>query len=1318
MNFFQIKEKPAGRGAVDIYPDFITVRSSDLMIRGNRFYAIWDEEKQTWSTDEYDVQRIVDDALMKYYQENKGRYLSNQVNVLFMKSFRSKTLLEFKKFVSSVADNYHQLDEKITFTNSETKRSDYISMHVPYPLIPGPCDAYDQLVGTLYSEEERRKFEWAIGSIIAGDSKKIQKFIVFYGEGGTGKSTVLNIIQQLFKGYYTMFNSKRLGSGERFCMEPFKSNPLVGIEHDGDLSKIADNTALNQIVAHEEIAMDLKNIPIFSMKINSFLFMGTNKPVQITDAKSGLIRRLIDVVPTGQRLDFDEYNRLMERIEFELPAIASKCLDIYKRLGKSYYNNYVPRGMMYETDPFYNFVEDCYFTFKEEDGITVKDAYQLYKNYCDDAGILTRLNRYRFRSELKNYFEHFDDLTRVDGKQVRSYYSGFKHEKFDVEKKPKSKENKLKSNIWLELKEQVSLFDKIFADRPAQYAVESKTGGEVPSMAWAKVKTHLSDIDTSKVHYVMPPENLVTIDFDIKDENGDKCFQKNLEAAAKWPPTYAELSKGGSGIHLEYFYEGDISQLSSLYAQDVEVKTYTGRSSLRRRLSKCNDISIATISSGLPLKEARKTVNFESIANEKALRTMITKNLRKEYSPHTRPSIDFIYNDLEAAYKQGLKYDVSDMRQKVMTMACKSTHQAEYCIALVGKMKFKSDEPSVNKEDGYVEDPILFFDCEVFPNLFIIVWKREGDPDCVRMINPTPAEVRHLMEFKLIGFNNRRYDNHILYARAFKNYTNEELFELSKKIVGKENARAALFGEAYNVSYTDIYDYCAKKQGLKKWEIELGISHKENDLPWDQPVPEDKWQQVADYCVNDVLATEAVHKANQQDFKARQMLADISKKLMGYGTVNDTTNQLTTRIILRGDKDANKQFVYPDLKKRFPGYEFSPIGFPEERYYNETFEKGGTRLSHKSFYKGCDPSEGGRVFAKPGMYSDVWTFDVASMHPSSLIAENGFGKYTKNLKDLLDIRLCIKHGDYKALYDFFDGALAPYADEIIAEKDKDKQKKKAKALSYALKIAINSVYGLTSAKFENALRDPKNIDNWVAKRGALFMIDLQQAVEAKGFTVVHVKTDSIKVAHPNEEIKEFIINYGKQFGYTFEVEAVYDRICLVNRSTYIAKYSDKHPEEDERGQWTATGDQFKQPFVFKTLFSKEPIGFDDLCETKTVQTALYLDFNENLPEGEHNYHFVGRAGRFCPILPGHNAGRLVRDAGDGKYNNAEGSTGYLWMEAEVVKGLNMEDAIDISYYRALCDQAKEDIGKFGDFEMFVSANTFSEASDQDPPWDP
>lgn len=903
MDFCRIRTQSLKKGTTEVYPDFVVCRSKDLMIRGKSFYAIWDEERKIWSTDEYDVIRLVDRELSKVGQELEGK-TTDSVVVRYMENFKNRSWKQFKEYVSSLSDNYHQLDDKLCFQNQETARKDYVSKKLPYSLEGGEPDAWNDLVRTLYDGENRRKIEWAIGSVVSGDARRIQKFLVFYGEAGTGKSTVLNIIQRLFDGYYTTFDAKSLTStSNAFATEVFKSNPLVAIQHDGDLSKIEDNTKLNSIVSHEEMTMNEKYKASYMSRANCFLFMGTNKPVKITDAKSGIIRRLIDVKPTGDKIPARRYQQLMSQIEFELGKIAQRCLDVYNEMGPHYYDQYRPIEMILQTDVFYNFVEGQFDIFKEQDGVSLVQAYDMYKEYCEETLVEYKMPRYRFREELRNYFRDFEEVKQIDGKRMRSYYSGFKKEVFtsrgglgDGDSETREPDQDVQRTI--ELSNAESILDKLLSECSAQYANEK----EIPIAKWSNVKTTLKDIDTSKLHYVKPPENHIVIDFDLKDEEGNKSLEKNLDAASKWPPTYAELSKGGCGVHLHYLYGGDTERLSSLVSEGIEIKSFRGGASLRRRLTKCNNLPIATISSGLPLK-GEKMVNFATIKSEMGIRKQIERNLNKEIHGATKPSIDMIDKILSDAYDAGIKYDVTDMRPKILNFAMNSSHQADRCIKIVSQMKFKSEEtstPGVSDENR----PLVFFDVEVFPNLFLICWKFAGeDSPIVRMVNPSPQEMEDFLRLRLVGFNCRRYDNHICYAR-YIGYDNLALFDLSQKII--DGSKNCFFSEAYNLSYTDVYDFSSKKQSLKKFEIELGIHHQELGLPFDKPVPEELWDKVAEYCDNDVIATEKVFEDRKADFTARQILAEVAGM-----TVNDTTNSLTTRIIFGGEK--HPKLVYTDL---------------------------------------------------------------------------------------------------------------------------------------------------------------------------------------------------------------------------------------------------------------------------------------------------------------------------------------------------------------------------------------------------------------------
>lgn len=1330
LDFVKIIERNPKKDTVEISPKFLINKSTDLMIRGSDFYAIYDESTGFWSTDEQRAISLIDDMTRTYYNEHKDSY-NAVVRTNYIWDSDSGFIDKWHKYCQrQLRDNYVTLDEKLIFANDDPKKEDYASKKLPYPLTPGECPSYDKIMSTLYSPEERHKIEWAIGSIVTGDSKHIQKFLVLYGSAGTGKSTVLNIIQQLFEGYYSVFDARALGSANNsFALEAFKSNPLVAIQHDGDLSKIEDNTRLNSLVSHETMMVNEKFKTAYANQFKSFLFMGTNKPVKITDAKSGIIRRLIDVSPTGEKIKPSEYRTLTSQIKFELGAIACHCRDVYLE-DPNYYDDYIPMSMIGATNDFYTFMVSNYTEFKREDSVSLNIAWEKYKTFCDDAKIQYPFSRRVFKEELKNYFSDFIELGEVNGRIVEGQYRGFLYSKFKVPELKKLDKQVEKETLpqWMNLSSDKSIFDTDYSDCIAQYAKADGT----PKKAWDEVSTKLGELDTTKLHYVRMPENHIVIDFDISS-NGEKDAELNIKEASKWPKTYAEFSKSGKGIHLHYIYDGDASKLSRIYDDHIEIKVFTGKSSLRRKLTKCNNVPIAHISSGLPLRGDTKVIDFDGVQSEKGIRTLIMRNLNKEYHPGTKPSIDFIKKILDDAYDSGLKYDVSDMRNAVLSFGANSTHHAPYCLDRIAEMKFKSEETrEILADNG---GKLVFYDIEVFPNLFIVNWKFEGeDSKIVRMINPTPSDIENLVQNKLVGFNNRRYDNHLIYARLIGE-SNIEIYNRSQQIINGN--RDAMFGEAYNLSYTDVYDFCSKKQSLKKWEIELGIHHHELGLPWDQEVPEDMWTTVAEYCDDDVLATEAVFNARKSDFVAREILAEIAG-----GTTNDTTNSLTTKIIF--GKERHPDLVYTDLatgdstdgthkdSNKFDGYEFV-YSDKDKKYHN--------------MYRGEDVGKGGNIKSYPGIYHDVALLDVESLHPHSAIEMNIFGKYTKNFKAILDARLAIKHGDYDRAKNLFDGRLAKYLDDP----------EQADSLAYALKIAINSVYGLTAASFDNPMRDPRNKNNIVALRGALFMQNLHDEVLARGYKIVAIKTDSIKIANATKSIVDFCIDYAKQYGYKFDFEAYYDRICQINDADYIAYYHDPitckkrfdHIPGDNKKHgpsWTVTGAQFAVPYVFKKLFSHEDIEFKDLCVTKSVTTAMYLDMNEDLPdvtayeaelatrewndkhgdskpkrlrfpelsvdqlmervESGHKYCFVGRVGNFCPIRKGDGGGILVREK-DGRYHSVGGTLSpskipYRWLEAETVQATSKQASIDYSYFDRLANEAVDSIEEYGDFTAFTA----------------
>ena len=1323
LDFFDIS-KTLNKGIYYVKPRFLVTRIKDLMIRGKKFYAVWLPHKNRWSTDYDDVVDIVDDAVRQYCKEHNDGETAYKPMLMYYAD--SGVVDSFNKYVEKqMHDNYQTLNSKLIFSNMETKREDYSTQSLDYPLQKCDIPAYTELMTTLYDEDELKKLEWAIGAVISGDSKWIQKMIVLSGPPKSGKSTFLKIVRMLFGPYCGTVDLKAIVTGRSdFALESIANNPLVAVTDDTDLSKCIDNTMLNSLISHEPLVVNKKYTSLYTQSFQTMIFAGSNYDVRITDSQSGIIRRLIDVEPSGNRIPFDRYSELMKQIKFELPGIAYHCLQVYNH-NKDKYEDYIPVRMLRNTNYVYAFLEEnCWSLFAESPNAKFQDLWLAYNGYVEMSKIQYPHNRQEFKKELRPYFEeNFNEyIIPETGKRCYGYFKGFKFEKFGLTNPFESdEEDSIDIQVetkdlpdWLKLTSTDSIFDEEMADMPAQYATDEG----IPKYKWINCKTTLKDIQSDKTHYVKVPLQLIVIDFDIPNESGEKDANLCLNAAKQFPQTYAEYSKSGKGLHLHYWYDGDVEKLSRIFDNNIEVKIFNGNAPLRRRLSYCNNLDIAHLNSGLPLKgDDVKLIDTKFVWDDKKLHTFIKRALRKEHHGKTSPEVQFIYSELQKAYDSGVKYDCTDLRSKVLAFANGSTNSAEKCIKLVKDMKWKcklfEEEETQIITKSYItqadDRPIAFYDVEIFPNLFVVCFQRDDSDVVEAMVNPSPSDIEYLINnFRLIGFNNLNYDNHMIYA-AMMGYSVEGLYNLSKRIISGD--KTAKFSEAYNLSYTDIYDFSNTKQSLKKWEIAMGMHHLELGLPWDEPVPKNLIEKVVAYCKWDVKATKKLFYFIEDDWNARRVLAELSGL-----TVNHSTNAHTQQIIFGDDKHPQSEFVYTDLSEMFPGYEF----------------KDG-----KSYYMGIEVGEGGWAHGEPGIWVNAFLDDITSMHPHSAKALNIFGdKYTKKYFALVDTRVYIKHGKEDEARAMFDGRIGEIADKLGIS---------LKGMSKALKVPINAVYGLTAAKFPNRCRDPRNVDNIVAKRGALFMITLVDKIKKKGYDVAHIKTDSIKVPDATPELQEFIFDFARQYGYEFEHEATYERMCLVNDAVYIAKYADgEHEYELSTGEkiltpWTATGTQFAVPYVFKTLFADEPINFDDCCEVKSSRTGpIYLDMNEDLPDVSelekeykkltkksaseeelfklendiskgHNYVFIGNVGQFTPVKSGYGGGILVCKRGD-KYVNVTGSTGYRWLESEIARENGGLDIVDTGYYRRLCDDAIDTINSVGtfpgadNFDIFVNGS--------------
>lgn len=1250
---------------ISLKPEY-NLRGYDGVSKGKLSY-FWDGSSwQDISNSDEKLLKAIDDSLnekaMRYIEKGETvSVISPQWNISENKNFQH--------FVKNYSMNYDkEFNTRVIFDNEVVTRNMYASTILSYHPEEKPTPYFDKVMDVWFPNSTEMIL-WFVGAALLGETNHIQKMVFIYGEPKSGKSSLLEIIDWLFEDYiHEMSINSFTSTSDQFASGLFKNAPVI-VDRDADIKRIQNKILFNKFISHESFSVNKKHVSPYDSRFTGILFAASNYVFDMGDpGKDGTARRVASVYSKGARIPFEEYTQAMKAIkEDELPGIAQKAIDTFHRLGPAWSNELeIDPDMMYKSNLAYQFIRDSYMDGRIGNIIKWKDVGDMYRDFLEDDDLTTTNAKHRIKEAMSQYYK-FADRIKLDGKDYKSVF--YDPDVAKILGIPKQKEEPAQQEAPSKEPEFNSDFN--YFEHSTFPGQETNDKGN-PKWPWDKVITTASQIDQSQLHYIRAPKSLIRLDFDAD------TLEENIKLSKNYPVTYGEISKSGKGIHLWYFYDGDdVETLVHHISPDIEIKVNTGKSGVRRKFTKSNGVEeLAHMEpSDLSHKETNMLKDIQNMfINEKTLRAQIEKSLRKENTGSTITEVQFIQHLLDEAMASGKDFDVKDLRPKVLSFALRSSHQSAKALEIFSKLNFSSKPEEIQREDndkaqGFVDIPdeqLVMFDIESIPDLFMVSYMKHGtnEPKTLIWYEPlgmkiTREEIDELLSQPLVGFNNLRYDNHIMYG-AHLGKKPEELFYQSKHLVTNGD-NSGSYNAAYQLAYTDLYDLIPDKQSLKKWEIEMGMKHNELNVDWELTAQENADQlgvtvqefieTMAEYNRDDVMASDALLDYRYADYEARKMLAELTNK-----PVSTTTNNLSAAFIFGDDKRPQDKLVYTDLREQFPGYtyQYDP---KTKKMINE--------------YRGFDPSNGGFVYTNPGIHENVVELDVRSMHPNSAIALGYFGPYASRFEELVEVVALLKHPTDENLAQvkqMLGGALVPYI----------KPTTNYGALRYSLKIVINATYGMSSAKFDNKFRAPKNVDNIIAKRGALYMIDLKYHIESLGYTVVHIKTDSIKVSNANEDIINDIQEFARSYGYEMEIAGMYDRMVLIDKAQLIAHYKDGGEKD-----WHAIGKEFAEPYVYKRLFTHDDLEESDYYITKTTKAGpMYL--------GDE---FIGKAGSFYPSKSGH---ELMWEK-DGKRNSVSGTKGYLWrVDQEFTK-----DDLDMSYYDERIEQSINKIKKVGDINKLL-----------------
>lgn len=583
----------------------------------------------------------------------------------------------------------------------------------------------------------------------------------------------------------------------------------------------------------------------------------------------------------------------------------------------------------------------------------------------------------------------------------------------------------------------------------------------------------------------------------------------------------------------------------------------------------------------------------------------IAKELQKlkiEYefkNVHTKEAllISFFSNSLELVLPHVESYD--PFNQKI-----KKTEEAQ---AVVPQNEIKK-ERYFEKYYEVPDNELIFFDTEVYKNLFILVTKRHGDKNYKAYVNPALKaleEALHPYCKYWIGYNNNYYDNFILYKlkkllKSNQNYSviMPELKKFSDEIINRYD-KGREYGKIS--TYLDFYKLCSKDKSLSKLKYELGYPCLETPYSFDEDILPGQIDECVNYCVNDVLGLEYAFFQPQyyQKYLAHKNLC----KMVDIQVSNSTNT--TTGVLIFGHttNDWRKsQLRLPNLTEyinNIPGYENAKFEAQEsETGTNGVFINGDTKTVI---------NRGGENKTTPGKYTNVVSLDVDSMYVTSFINTRYFGDFTDRIKQLRDVRLALKRKilpEVHRLYKEFG--------EFITNEHID-----FKLASDMLKLCLNSLYGLSSASFDNFMKLPENETNLIANLGNIMMNELYQECIAKKYNVVHIKTDGIKIANCTEEMINFCIDFAKSWGFNFSIDEKYKDFLIIDNANYIGVTED--------GKISSRGELFNNNWI--KAYVKDDFDRETASIILQVKKGVIINHSKNNTK-------VGKCIRVYPCING------------------------------------------------------------------------------------
>ncbi|WP_339013418.1 phage/plasmid primase, P4 family [Lactococcus garvieae] len=264
------------------------------------------------------------------------------------------------------------------------------------------CPTFDGYLDLVVGENKATIYEW-IGFLFYG-SYAFQKIMFLYGGGGTGKSTLIKIIQDMIGDEATSAVSLEALVKEPHAM-PVLFGKTANFDADAKPEFLKDGSILKKLTGDDPIYANPKNDKQFWFRNFAKLTFSMNSMPAMTDHSGGLARRAMII-----KMDVKVTEAMMR--EFPLKVIMQEIPGIFNK-SMEYFRKALKRREFTETDSMRAELKDwlegndTVAMFIKEATETVLDSYteaadlfSAYKSYSM-SGNYKPLGRNRFYDRLE-----------------------------------------------------------------------------------------------------------------------------------------------------------------------------------------------------------------------------------------------------------------------------------------------------------------------------------------------------------------------------------------------------------------------------------------------------------------------------------------------------------------------------------------------------------------------------------------------------------------------------------------------------------------------------------------------------------------------------------------------------------------------------------------------------------------------------------------------------------------------------------------------------------------------------------------------------